>query len=59
MTEESKQPARQRQNDVFQNDVFMEAEIIDQLNTNQQSNMTLSTESVITQTESMLKLNLT
>lgn len=54
MTEESKQPARQRQNDVF-----MEAEIIDQLNTNQQSNMTLSTESVITQTESMLKLNLT
>lgn len=53
MTEEKKLPARRR------NDVYMEAEIIDQLNTNQQSNMTLSTESVITQSESMIKLNIT
>ena len=53
MIEEIKLPAR------HQNNEYMEAEIIDQLNTNQQSNMTLCTESVITQTESMIKLNLT
>ncbi|MCW3490607.1 hypothetical protein [Dethiobacter alkaliphilus] len=39
--------------------VHMQADIIDQLNTNQQSNMTLSTGSVITQTESLVKLNIT
>lgn len=54
MTAENKLPARERQNDVY-----MQADIIDQLNTNQQSNMTLSTTSVITQTESLVKLNIT
>ncbi len=39
------------------NDVFMEAGIIDQFNTNQQSNMTLSAYSVITQSFSAIKIN--
>lgn len=38
-------------------DVAMQADIIDQVNTNQQSNMALSNCTVITQTESMIKLN--
>lgn len=42
-----------------QGNVHMQADIIDQLNTNQQSNMTLSSGSVITQTESLVKLNIT
>ncbi|NLZ93152.1 MAG: hypothetical protein GX922_03920 [Firmicutes bacterium] len=53
MSAEKEVPARQRQNDVY-----MQADIIDQLNTNQQSNMTLSTTSVITQTGSLVKLNI-
>ncbi|NLZ38843.1 MAG: hypothetical protein GX893_04465 [Firmicutes bacterium] len=52
MPTENMLPARQEQNDVY-----MQAEIIDQLNTNQQSNMTLSTGSVITQTGSLVKIN--
>lgn len=38
-------------------DVYMEAGIIDQVNTNQQSNMTLSAYSVITQSYSAVKIN--
>ncbi|HHU30835.1 MAG: hypothetical protein QM368_05475 [Bacillota bacterium] len=55
MPEETKLPAGRRSN----GDVLMQAEIIDQLNTNQQSNMTLSVEAVITQAESLVKLNFT
>ena len=39
------------------NDVYMRADIIDQLNTNQQSNMTLSAYSVVTQSYSTVKIN--
>ncbi|MEW6622866.1 MAG: hypothetical protein AB1420_07040 [Bacillota bacterium] len=38
-------------------DVYMQAEIIDQLNTNHQSNMTLSAYSVITQSASTIKIS--
>jgi hypothetical protein len=38
-------------------DVLMQADIIDQANTNQQSNMTLSAYSVITQSDSTVRLN--
>lgn len=39
------------------NDIYMQADIIDQVNTNQQSNMTLSAYSVITQSDSAVKIN--
>ncbi|WP_028309660.1 hypothetical protein [Desulfitibacter alkalitolerans] len=39
--------------------VYMQAEIIDQLNTNNQSNMTLSAYSIITQSSSMVKISST
>lgn len=38
-------------------DMYMQADIIDQVNTNQQSNMTLSAYSVITQSDSCIKIN--
>ncbi|SCY50373.1 hypothetical protein [Alkaliphilus peptidifermentans] len=37
--------------------VYMQADIIDQINTNQQSNMTLSAYSTITQSYSNVKIN--
>ncbi len=40
-------------------DTYMQADIIDQLNTNQQSNMTLSAYSIITQSYSTVKFNIT
>lgn len=38
-------------------DIYMKAGIVDQFNTNQQSNMTLSAHSVITQSGSTVKIN--
>jgi hypothetical protein len=38
-------------------EVYMQAGIVDQLNTNQQSNMTLSSQSFITQSYSTVKIN--
>lgn len=38
-------------------EVYMQADIVDQINTNQQSNMSLCTCSVITQSHSTVKLN--
>ncbi|WP_192930235.1 hypothetical protein [Alkaliphilus pronyensis] len=38
-------------------DVYMQADIIDQINANQQSNMTLSAYSTITQSYSSIKIN--
>lgn len=46
-------------NNKVQDGVYMQADIIDQLNTNQQSNMTLSSCSVITQSGSAVKINVT
>ncbi|MCG8502442.1 MAG: hypothetical protein MJB12_18825 [Firmicutes bacterium] len=38
-------------------DIYMQADMIDQVNKNQQSNMTLSAYSVITQSDSAVKIN--
>ncbi len=40
------------------NDILMQSDIVDQLNYNQQSNMTLSAYSVITQSFSTVKINI-
>lgn len=40
------------------NDIYMQSDIVDQLNYNQQSNMTLSAYSVITQSFSTVKINI-
>lgn len=55
MTENSSETLCDEQNN---DGIIMEAEIVDQINTNQQSNMTLSSHSVITQTGSTVKINI-
>ena len=40
------------------NDIFMQSDIVNQINYNQQSNMTISAYSVITQSFSTVKINI-